>query len=329
MPKGTNQKLKLYYLAKIMVSKTDDTHFLTMPEIQELLEKQFDVTADRKSLYDDMEQLRVLGIDIIGEKIGRKYGYHVGSKQFELAELKLLVDSIQASKFITERKSAELIKKLTSLASEYEASQLKRQVVVQGRIKTMNESIYYSVDYIHSAIIDNRQIRFKYYKWDVHKEMVPRKEGFYQVSPWALTWDDENYYLIAYDLEASKIKHYRVDKMRNIEVLEDKRMGKEVFASIDMAAYSSVNFGMYGGEKTLVKLMFKEDIVGVILDRFGKDITIRSSAEKDWYETNVDVAISDQFFGWVVGLGNSLKIASPKEVVDKFKDELDKLRKMY
>ena len=148
MPKGTNQKLKLYYLSRIMTEKTDDEHALTMAEIKGYLED-YGVTADRKSLYDDLETLRVLGIDIIGEQSNRNYYYHVGKKQFEIAELKLLVDAIQSSKFITEKKSNELIKKLTGLASDYEASQLKRQVVVQGRIKTMNESIYYIVDDIH------------------------------------------------------------------------------------------------------------------------------------------------------------------------------------
>ena len=170
MPKGTNQKLKLYYLSRIMMEKTDDEHFITMPEIQRALEE-YGVTADRKSLYDDLEALRVLGIDVIGEKDGRSYVYHVGKKQFEIAELKLLVDAIQSSKFITEKKSNELIKKLTGLASDYEASQLKRQVVVQGRIKTMNESIYYIVDDIHNAITNNKKICFEYLRWNLDKKM--------------------------------------------------------------------------------------------------------------------------------------------------------------
>ena len=228
MPKGTNQKLKLYYLSRIMTEKTDDEHHITMPEIQRALEG-YGVTADRKSLYDDLEALRVLGIDVIGEKNGRSYSYHVGKKQFEIAELKLLVDAIQSSKFITEKKSNELIKKLTGLASNYEASQLKRQVVVQGRIKTMNESIYYIVDDIHNAITNNKKIRFEYLRWNLDKKMERRKDKLYEVSPWALTWDDENYYLIGFDAEEDKIKHYRVDKMRDIELTDEKREGKEHF----------------------------------------------------------------------------------------------------
>ena len=195
MPKGSHQKLKLYYLSKIMLEKTDEEHMITMPEIQKALEA-YDVTADRKSLYDDLEQLKVLGVEVKGEKIGRNFYYHVSNKKFEIAELKLLVDAIQSSKFITEKKSKELINKLTSFASRYEESQLNRQVVVQGRVKTMNESIYYFVDDVHRAIAENKQIRFEYMKWNKDKKLVRRRETPYTVSPWALTWDDENYYLM-------------------------------------------------------------------------------------------------------------------------------------
>lgn len=328
MSKGTNQKLKLYYLAKIMIAKTDDDHYLTMPQIKDMLEE-YGITADRKSLYDDMEALRTLGIDVLLEHEGRNYYYHVGSKHFELAELKLLVDAIQASKFITEKKSNALIKKLTALVSEYEASQLKRQVEVQGRIKTMNESIYYTVDDIHNAIINNKAITFEYLKWNLQKELVPRKEERYEVSPWALTWDDENYYLIAYDDESQKIKHYRVDKINKIKITDKKRQGKEHFAAFDMAAYSKMNFGMFGGKETKVKLRFKDEMVGVLLDRFGKDISIRKSANNGWSETNVDVAISDQFFGWIFALGGSVVIAGPDEVKMRFKEELEKVKELY
>lgn len=328
MPKGTNQKLKLYYLSRIMVEKTDDEHVLTMPEIQRYLED-YGVTADRKSLYDDLEALRVLGIDVIGEKDGRNFVYHVGKKQFEIAELKLLVDAIQSSKFITEKKSNELIKKLTGLASDYEASQLKRQVVVQGRIKTMNESIYYIVDELHNAISNNKRIRFDYLRWNLQKKMERRKDALYEVSPWALMWDDENYYLIAYDAEEDKIKHYRVDKMRNIELMNEKRQGRDHFREFDMAAYARKNFGMFGGEEVRVKLEFQNDMVGVLLDRFGKDIMIHPSDKDGWAETSVDVALSDQFLGWIFSLGTKVRIAGPEEVVERFQREIKALSGFY
>ncbi|WP_034452668.1 helix-turn-helix transcriptional regulator [Butyrivibrio sp. AE2032] len=328
MPKGANQKLKLYYLYKILHDKTDDDHKLTMPELQEHLAA-YGVSADRKSLYDDVDALRLLGYDVIGEKDGRNFYYHMGTKEFEIAELKLLVDAIQSSKFITEKKSGELIKKLTSLVSDYEASQLKRQVVVQGRIKTMNESIYYIVDEIHSAISNNHKIRFDYFKWNVKKEMVLRKDGKYEVSPWALTWDDENYYLIAYDSEADKIKHFRVDKMRGIEICEDRREGKEHFKQFDMAAYARMNFGMFGGEEVRVKLKFKDELVGVLIDRFGKDITIRPSDKEGWSEASVNVALSNQFMGWIFSLGTDIVIAEPKEAVDWFTKDINSIKDLY
>ena len=328
MPKGTNQKLKLYYLSRIMTEKTDDAHTLTMPEIQKYLEE-YGVTADRKSLYDDLEALRLLGIDVIGEQDGRNYAYHVGKKQFELAELKLLVDAIQSSKFITEKKSNELIRKLTSLASDYEASQLKRQVVVQGRIKTMNESIYYIVDDIHNAITNNRRIRFEYMRWNLFKKMELRRETPYEVSPWALIWDDENYYLIAYDAAEDKLKHYRVDKMRNIELIDDRREGRDCFQQCDMASYARKNFGMFGGEAVNVKLEFQNDMVGVLLDRFGKEITIQRAQREGWSATSVDVALSDQFFGWIFSLGTKVKIIGPEKVAVRFADEMRTVGELY
>ncbi|MCR4591222.1 MAG: WYL domain-containing protein [Lachnospiraceae bacterium] len=328
MPKGSKQKLKLYYLSRILLEKTDDDHSLTMPEIQRYLEA-YDVTADRKSLYDDFNALEVLGIDVIGSREGRSFNYHVGKKQFDIAELKLLVDAIQSSKFITEKKSNELIKKITSFASEYEAEQLKRQVVVRGRIKTMNECIYYNVDDIHYAISHNRQIRFEYYKWNVRKEMEKKKDKIYEVSPWALMWDDENYYLAAYDPEEEIIKHYRVDKMQNIDVTGERREGRELFRKLDIASYTRKNFNMVGGEETTVKLEFEDGLVGVLIDRFGKDISIRPAKKEGWSVTNVSVAVSDQFFGWVFSFGKWMKILSPDNVVERFRSELESLREVY
>lgn len=328
MPKGTKQKLKLYYLARIMTQKTDDDHGLTMPEIQELLGR-YGVTADRKSLYDDMDTLQTLGIDVNGDKDGRIYTYRVCKKQFDIAELKLLVDAIQSSKFITEKKSNELIKKLTGFASEYEASQLKRQVVISGRVKTMNESIYYVIDDLHRAIAENKQIEFDYMRWNLNKQMEKRKDEKYKVSPWALSWDDENYYMIAYDEKKQKIKHFRVDKMKGIRIIDKKRAGRDVFEEFDLASYAKMSFGMYGGEKTNVKIAFKNEKVGIFLDRFGKDIIIHESPKKGWSQINVDVAVSDQFMGWIFALGDEVKIVGPENVVNDFKLKIEEMRKLY
>ena len=328
MPKGSNQKVKLYYLAKIMIEKTDDEHSLTLPEIVRYLEE-YGVTADRKCLYDDLATLEVLGIDIIGQRIGKEYLYHVGQKQFEIAELKLLVDAIQSSKFITEKKSNELIKKLTGMASEYEAREMKRQVVVQGRIKTMNESIYYIVDEIHKAIANNKKIVFEYYQWTIDRKLEKKRKDLYEVSPWALMWDNENYYLIAYVESEHKIKHYRVDKMRNIEILRERRQGKDIFEDFNLASYAKMNFSMFGGEVTEVSIEFANSLVGVFLDRFGKDIPIHKADKEGWSKTWVKVAMSDQFLGWIFALGEDVRITGPDKVVEACKKKLKGLTKNY
>ena len=328
MSKGTNQKFKLYYLMKIMLEKTDEDHSITMPEILAELER-YDVTAQRKSIYADLEALDKLGVEIIGEAVGKGYRYHVGSRQFELAELKLLVDAIQSSKFITARKTNELIHKLEGYCSEYEAKQLQRQVHVSGRIKTMNESIYYNVDAIHNAISENRKIKFQYYQWNLKKEMELRHDGeYYHISPWGLSWDDENYYLVGYDSEAGMIKHYRVDKMIHIGMSEDAREGKEHFRQFDIAAYAKKSFAMYGGKEERVKLLMDNNLAGVVIDRFGKDVSM-IPADENYFTVSVNVAVSQQFIGWIFALGNGAKIVGPENVVEQVQGDIKRLVKQY
>ena len=270
-----------------------------------------------------------LGIEVIGEQVGRQHYYHVASRQFEIAELKLLVDAIQSSKFITERKSNELIKKLESLASEYEAKQLQRQVYVAGRVKTMNESIYYNIDAVHAAIGMNRQIKFQYFGWNVKKEMELRKDGaFYQVSPWALCWDSENYYVIAYDTEAGKMKHYRVDKMTRISMVEQKREGKEAFQDTNLANYTQKYYGMYDGDVETVRIECRNDLANVVIDRFGKDIMM-IPIDEEHFVVNVNVAVTRLFFGWIFALGDGVKIVGPERVVKQVAGEVEALAERY
>ena len=319
MSRGTNQKFKFTYLMKIMQEKTDDEHSLTMPQIMEELER-YDVTAERKSIYADFQDMtEKFGVEIIKEQIGRETYYHVGAREFELAEVKLLIDAIQSSKFITQTKSRELITKIKSFVSEHQAKQLQRQVYINDRVKTMNESVYYNVDDIHTAINANKKIRFKYYKWDINKKLVPRHNGdWFVVSPWALTWDDENYYMVAFDNLDHKIKHYRVDKMMRISIEEEQRNGKEAFKNFDMAEYSKATFGMYQGQKTKVKIRFANYMCGVFIDRFGKDISFRP-IDDEYSELHVDVNVSPQFFGWIFSLGKDVKVVGPEEVVEELR----------
>ena len=328
MPKGTNQKFKLYRLAQIMLERTDDDHYITMPEILTALEE-YEITADRKSIYNDLRDLEVLGIEVEGEPVGGRYHYHVVNRPFELPELKLLVDAIQSSKFITERKTNALIKKLEKLVSRYEGMKLQRQVYVSGRIKTMNESIYYTVDAIHNAISENRKIRFQYFQWNVKKEMELRHDGaYYHISPWGLSWDNENYYLVGYDSVAGKIKHYRVDKMLHIQMSDEKREGREFFKKLDMADYSKKSFGMFGGKEEKVKLLVENRLAGVIIDRFGKDVML-IPADENHFTVHVDVRVNSQFLGWIISLGEGVKILGPDEVLNFLKEEINRLVHQY
>ena len=324
MAKGENQKLKILYLVQIFTRYTDDEHSLTMQQVIDKLEA-CGVNADRKTLYLDFAELEHYGIDIISEKIGRSTYYHLGRRQFELAELKLLVDSVQAAKFITDTKSKVLIKKLETLASTYEARQLQRQVVISGRVKTVNKSVYNNVDTIYTAIGEEKQISFHYFQWDVHGNQILRHNGtLYKISPWCLMWDDEYYYLVAYDAKADLIKHYRVDKMKDLNVIDEKRLGQEAFKNFDMARYSKAVFGMYGGEETCVTLECENDKAGIIIDRFGKDLTLFPS-NKDHFTVHVNVIPSGQFLGWIISLGKGVKITGPEQVVRKMQDEAKRL----
>ena len=328
MARGSNQKLKMLYLMKIFMEETDDTHALTMPELIAKLNA-YGVNADRKTLYMDMEELRTFGLDIISEQQGRKWYYYVGARDFELPELKLLVDSVQSAKFITDKKSSELIRKIESLASRHEAKKLQRQVFIAGRVKTMNESIYYNVDRLHEAIGTDSQIRFKYYQWNVNKEMELRRDGeWYQTSPWSLMWDDENYYLIAYNSEDGTIRHYRVDKMLDISTVDERREGKEAFKKFDLPHYTRSLFGMFGGEERKITIEAANEMVGVMIDRFGKDIII-TPLDEGHFSITVSVAVSDQFLGWIIALGEGVKITAPEDVVDQMRQAAKRLAEQY
>ena len=304
---------------KILLECTDDTHGLTLEEITDKLAA-LGVDAERKTLYDDFEVLRTFGMDIEKRKEGKLVRYFVASRSFELPELKLLVDAVQSSKFITHKKSLELIRKLERFSSTYQAQQLSRQVFVANRIKTMNESIYYTVDYIHEAISANKKIAFQYFHWNEKKERVLSHDGkTYRVSPFALTWDDENYYMIAYDTDADLVKHFRVDKMQKIEVLDERRDGSEKFKDFDMALYSKKTFSMFGGEEDMVTLRCKNELAGVVIDRFGKD-TLFTNVRDGYFEFHVKVAISPTFLSWVMMFGSDMKILSPESVKKAYID---------
>ena len=321
MSRGSNQKFKFTYLMEIMLEKTDDDHALTMSQIMDELDR-YDVTAERKSIYADFADMTErFGIEIIKEQRGRETYYHVGSREYELAEVKLLVDAIQSSKFITQTKSRELITKLKKFVSEYQGKTLQRHVFIDDRVKTMNESVFYNVDEVYNAINTNKKIRFKYYKWDINKKLVPKKNGeWFVLSPWGLTWMDENYYMIAYDDWDGNVKSYRIDKMMRITITDEERTGNDAFKAYDMAKLSKSTFGMYGGPKKRVTIQFENSMCGVFLDRFGKDDISFRPINDSWSEFSVEVNVSQHFFGWLFGLGTKVKLVGPEEVVDQLKE---------
>lgn len=328
MAKSQNQKLKLLYLQEYLTQQTSEEHPVTIKQIIAYLESQ-DISAERKAIYDDLELLRYWGLDIIQVGDSRSTAYYVGSSNFELPELKLLVDSVQSSKFITEKKTIVLIKKIEQLTNAYDAQLLSRQVFVANRIKTMNESIFYNVDAIHSAIAANRKLQFHYFEYTVTKERRLRHDGaFYRISPFALTWDDENYYMVGYDTDLKRIRHFRVDKMIDITTLDEERDGQEAYAKMDLALYARKTFGMFVGEDQKVTLRFENSLVGPVIDRFGKDIMIIPDGDEHFRFT-VDVAVSPQFFAWICGFGTQAEIAGPAEVVTEFRNHIHSIASLY
>ena len=324
----SRNKLRILYIIKFLLEQTDEDNIMSAEDLINSLNR-YGIEAERKTIYSDIKVLIEFGIDIISLNGGKTPGYYIGTREFELPELKLLVDAVQASKFITAKKSKELISKIEKLASKNSARQLQRNVFIFNRTKTENERIYYNVDQIHTAVLENRQISFQYTEWNLQKELVTRKNGkIYIVSPWALTWDDENYYLIAFEEESRKIKHYRVDKMKNTEIIEEKRLGKDSFADFDLAFFAKKTFGMYGGRDETVSLVCENRLIGVILDRFSKDVIIIPE-DSNHFRVNVLVSVSPQFFGWITGIGAGIHIEGPKVVKEEYRRFIEEILGNY
>ena len=316
-----------------MLEKSDENHALTAGEIIDALAA-YGIQTERKALYDDLQILERFGLDICRTRTST-VKYFVGSRDFEVAELKLLVDAIQSSKFITRSKSLKLIKKLEGLVSENDGKLLQREVYVTNRVKTPNEQIYYNVDVIHTAISQNNKISFKYMKWEVNfggRQKIVKAERhsgkIYVASPFALCWDDENYYLVAYDSEVGKIKHFRVDKMEKISIIDSERDGTDRFEKFNLAHYAKSVFSMFGGEEREVKLSVDNDLIGVIVDRFGSDVYIFRESDTSFLIT-VSVVLSPQFYAWLFGLGGKVRIVSPEKAVCEYKTKIQEINALY
>jgi predicted DNA-binding transcriptional regulator YafY len=327
MARSQKQKLKLLYLMQYLTQHSDEAHPVGIAQMAEMLAER-GILAERKSLYADLEALREFGLDVVQTR-GKTVGYYIGTRDFELPELKLLVDSVQSSKFITQRKTLALIRKIESLASVHDAAALQRQVYVRNRVKSMNESVYYNVDEISSAIAADKKIRFLYFEYTVKKERRYRHDGaYYELSPYALMWDDENYYLLAYDAASASIRHYRVDKMAQITTLESFRDGREAFAKVDMSAYSKKVFGMFAGEAETVRLRFADHLAGAVIDRFGRDVMLIRE-DDEHFSVSIEAVVSPQFYAWVFGFGTEAEVLSPAKVREGMAEMARDVLKQY
>ena len=327
MPRSQRQKLKLLYLQKILRARTDDAHRMSADALCEALAG-YGIHAERKSIYEDMDALAEFGEDILRYR-GRNAGFAIGAREFELAELRLLADVISSSRFLTARKSRELIAKVEGMASRYEAAALGRQVHVAGRVKTANESIFLNVDALHAAMAAGEQVAFRYFKWSLSEtggfvKQFRREGADYIVSPWALIWDNLNYYLAAYDSRSQSIRHYRVDKMERIRRVDAPREGQEAWEAEDPEEGQRAVFGMFHGETQTVVLRARNEFADVLRDRFGAELS-PYRVDADWFEVSVRVAVSPQFFGWLAGLEGGVRPVSPDAVVTQYRESLKNL----
>lgn len=322
MAKSPNQKKKLLVLRELLLKHSDEEHPISVKDMIAELERH-DIKAERKSLYDDMETLRSFGLDVQSRK-GASPGWFIGERDFELAELKLLVDAVQSSRFITRKKSDTLIRKLEGLASVHQAKALQRQVFVSGQVKTMNESVYYNIDKLHTAVGQRQSVCFRYFDYNSRKEKVFRREGrYYTVTPYGLVWDNENYYLVGSDGEKGDVRHYRVDKMHGIELGDKVAVGE-----FDMVGYSQRYFGMFSGVAADVRLKVREELAHIVLDRFGQEVMLIPGTDGTFTVT-VHVVVSPQFWGWVFALGDGVEVCSPGWAVEQFQEKLQQVKKQY
>ncbi len=316
MPKSDNQKAKILYILDYLEKYSHENHPVRASELIDMLDSQHGISCERKTIYSDIATLQDFGVDIITLP-GKNGGYYIGYRNFEPYEIKLLIDAVQSSRYLTQNKSQELIEKLCKQCNIHDASLLKRDVLVSGRVKSMNESIYFSVDAIQNAIAENKQITFRYFDWDIHGKRVYREKN-YIASPYGLLQDNENCYLLAFS-ERHGTTSYRVDRMADISILDEKRLPCPELAGKALYKHANQTFQMFQGTPTDVKLQFHKSLVNVVIDRFGKDIMMIPDGEEHFNFT-VRVAVSPMFLSWVIGFGNKAKVLYPQSVADACKE---------
>ncbi len=316
MPKSDNQKLKIFYILDYLQRNSHQEHPVRAAELLSMLERQHNIVCDRKTVYSDIAALQDYGVDIVSIP-GKNGGYYIASRNFELPELKLLIDAVQSSRFLTEKKSRELIEKLCSQCSVYDARLMRRDVLVSGRVKSMNETIYYNVDAIQDAIAENKQITFRYFDYGLDGKRKYRTKD-YQASPYGLCQDNENCYLLAHSPRHG-VTSYRVDRMSDIQLSPEPRTPCPELTGKALVEHANRLFQMYSGETSDVKLRFHRSLVNVVIDRFGRDILLIPDGEEHFVFT-VNVAVSPMFLSWVIGFGSKAKVLYPQSVVEACKE---------
>ena len=323
MANNAFQKQRLLCLMRILQTETDASQGLSMPQIIQRLEQE-GISAERKALYRDIDALRSAGFDI-RKLSARPVQYALIRSELGIDDVMMLVDVVQSSPFLTERKSNQLVKSLKRLVSDREQKKLAKRVHVQGRIRNQNDSVFHSVDKIHEAMQLRRKIEFLYYSYDTKLKQKARHDGkLYVVTPVKVVYADDNYYLAAYDDEDGKVKTYRIDRMQITQTSDERATRNAEIANYDFEEFSYQSFGMFHGNPKTVTLRVKPDLMDVIVDRFGRKVELMKSTES-YADVRVNVQVSPQFFGWIAGLNNGVTIRTPKKVTTEYQDWLRSL----
>lgn len=313
-------KLRPLYLAKILYEYTDEEHFLTTSQLIRMLEESYGIKSHRQTIKAEIEVLRQFGLEIEEVK-STQNRYNLFGRKFDVPELKLLIDAVESSKFITTEKSKALVEKIGSLTSEYIASSLKRNVSCEGRLKQGNERIYLIVDVINEAINKNKKIAFQYFQYNVRKEKRIKKNGeAYIITPLHLVWNGDCYYMIGvYDYK-QRLGSFRVDRIAKCPTImsEDGISPPEGF-NID--EFVNTSFHMFDSVRQEVELICDNDVMDSIIDRFGKDVTTYAN-DMTSFRVVADIAVSHIFYSWVFGFGGKVKIKSPENVKEHYREML-------
>ena len=308
--------IRIIELLRFLYQQTDEAHAVTVSEMIEYL-KSKGIPSVRQTVYTDLEALDTAGIDIVQIK-STQNRYFIGSRIFEYPELKMLVDAVASSKVISAKKSQALIQKLGQLTSIQQAEQLQRLASLSSRVKPHNEKVYYIIDSIQTAILDQHQISFQYYEYTPEKKKILKHDGYrYILDPYALEWKNDHYYLIGYSHKHKGIAHFRVDRLTSVEPLDSKFQPMPDF---DVAAYTNKMVDMFAAEHAeQVKLLCSNELMRVIIDHYGEDIEI-SPYDDTHFTVIIEVNPSGTFYGWVFKFMGKIRILSPQSCVDKMQD---------